>query len=272
MSRQSTAPQKVSSTAKRAASKILRKAKCTTIDIAIILGSGWSVPEKSIGRELCKIRSEEVPGFYSTPVEGHSGTIRVVRLLSGKSALIIGARTHLYQNKGPKAVAHPVRVAAVCGAQTIILTNGAGSIRREWSPGSTVLIADQINLTAQTPLDGSAFVDLTDLYSRRLRDIAKRINPNLEEGVYVQFRGPQYETPAEVQMARIMGGHIVGMSTALEAVAARELHMEVLGLSLITNLAAGISSSKLDHQEVLETGLKSADETSSLLARILEVL
>ena len=257
---------------KVAASRILRASKCESIEIAIILGSGWKALESSVGKELVKFRAEKLPGFHSTNVQGHSGTVRVVRLSSGKSALLVGSRTHLYQNRGPQAVAHPIRVAAACGARTIILTNAGGAIENSWIPGTTVLISDHINLTSETPLDGSVFVDLTNLYSKRLRDIAKTIEPGLEEGVYVQFRGPQYETPAEVQMAKIFGGHIVGMSTSLEASAARESGMEVLGLSLITNLAAGISQSKLDHKEVLEAGLRSASFTSSLLARILEKL
>jgi len=185
---------------------------------------------------------------------------------------VIGARTHLYQDKGVRAVAHGVRVAAACGAKVMILTNGAGGIKEQWSPGTAVLISDHINLTASSPLEGATFVDLTDLYSTRLREVAQSIEPTLEEGVYVQFRGPQYETPAEVQMAKAIGGHIVGMSTAIEAIAAREAGMEVLGLSLITNLAAGISSHPLSHQEVVDAGINAEKAISELLAKIVLAL
>ena len=135
-----------------------------------------------------------------------------------------------------------------------------------------MLISDHLNLTASSPLEGATFIDLTDLYSSRLRDIARTIDPTLDEGVYVQFRGPHYETPAEVQMAKVMGGHIVGMSTALEAIAAREAGMEVLGLSLITNLAAGVSPEPLSHKEVIEAGQIAEPVISALLAQIVAAL
>jgi purine-nucleoside phosphorylase len=152
------------------------------------------------------------------------------------------------------------------------LTNGAGGIKEHWKPGTPVLISDHINLTANSPLEGATFVDLTDLYSSRLRDLARTVDETLDDGVYVQFRGPHYETPAEVQMAKIMGGHIVGMSTALEAIAARQSGMEILGLSLITNLAAGIQKTPLSHAEVLEAGREAESRISDLLARIIAKL
>ena len=154
----------------------------------------------------------------------------------------------------------------------MILTNGAGGIRETWSPGTPVLISDHINLTADSPLEGATFVDLTDLYSLRLRELARTVDGDLDEGVYCQFRGPHYETPAEVQMAKTIGGHIVGMSTALEAIAARQAGMEVLGMSLITNLAAGIQKTPLSHQEVIQAGRDAESTISSLLARIVAAL
>jgi purine-nucleoside phosphorylase len=154
----------------------------------------------------------------------------------------------------------------------MVLTNGAGGIKKSWSPGTPVLISDHINLTAASPLEGATFIDLTDLYSERLRTVAKITDPSLDEGVYVQFRGPHYETPAEVQMAKAMGGHIVGMSTALEAIAAREAGMEILGLSLITNLAAGISPHPLSHQEVIDAGKSAEPVIGALLAKIVHAL
>jgi purine-nucleoside phosphorylase len=169
-------------------------------------------------------------------------------------------------------VVHSVRTAAAAGATTMILTNGAGGFKPTWHPGQPVLISDHINLTADSPLEGATFVDLTDLYSSRLRDLARTVDPGLDDGVYVQFRGPHYETPAEVQYAKTIGGHIVGMSTALEAIAAREAGMEILGLSLITNLAAGISKDKLSHAEVIQAGKDAEAELGGLLARIVEKL
>jgi len=150
----------------------------------------------------------------------------------------------------------------------MILTNGAGGIRETWTPGTPVLISDHINLTADSPLEGATFVDLTDLYTLRLRDLARTVAPDLDEGVYTQFRGPHYETPAEVQMAKTIGGDIVGMSTALEAIAARQAGMEILGMSLITNLAAGIQKTPLSHEEVLEAGKNAEARIGALLAKI----
>jgi purine-nucleoside phosphorylase len=191
-----------------------------------------------MGETVAEIPATEVRGFSAPAVEGHVGTLRSVLLPDGSHALIIGARTHFYEGHGVRRVVHSVRTAAAAGAEVMVLTNGAGGIKSHWSPGTPVLISDHLNLTAASPLEGATFIDLTDLYSQRLRDLARSVTPDLDEGVYVQFRGPHYETPAEVQMAKTMGGHIVGMSTALEAIAAREAGMEVLGFSLITNLAA----------------------------------
>jgi purine-nucleoside phosphorylase len=154
----------------------------------------------------------------------------------------------------------------------MILTNGAGGIKEHWTPGTPVLISDHLNLTADSPLEGATFIDLTDLYSARLRELARSIDPSLDEGVYCQFRGPHYETPAEVQMAKTIGGHIVGMSTALEAIAAREAGMEILGMSLVTNLAAGIQTTPLSHEEVIEAGRTAEPVISKLLADIVDAL
>lgn len=211
-------------------------------------------------------------GFSKPALEGHVGTLRSIRTPDGKNVLVIGARTHYYEDHGVRRVVHSVRTAAATGAKIMVLTNGAGGIRETWKPGQPVLISDHINLTADSPLEGATFIDLTDLYAKRLRDIARSIDPSLDEGVYTQFRGPHYETPAEVQMAKHIGGHIVGMSTALEAIAAREAGMEILGFSLITNLAAGIQQTPLSHAEVIEAGREAEPVISALLARVVEAL
>jgi purine-nucleoside phosphorylase len=258
--------------AQNSAEIIAERTLVSTHDVALTLGSGWGKSADLLGETTAVIQAEEIPGFSSSGVPGHSGTIRSVAMPDGRNALIIGARTHYYENKGVNAVVHSVRTAAACGAKIMVLTNGAGGIKDAWTPGQPVLISDHINLTANSPLEGANFIDLTDLYSRRLRDVARRVDSSLDEGVYVQFRGPHYETPAEVQMAKAMGGDIVGMSTALEAIAAREAGMEVLGLSLITNLAAGISPNPLSHQEVIDAGKSAEPVISRLLADIVHSL
>jgi len=241
-------------------------------DIALTLGSGWAKAADLIGETTATIPAPEIVGFSKPALVGHVGTLRSILLPSGKRALVIGARTHFYEGHGVRRVVHSVRTAAATGATTMILTNGAGGIRESWTPGTPVLISDHINLTAASPLEGATFIDLTDLYAKRLRDLARTVAPELDEGVYTQFRGPHYETPAEVQMAKAIGGHIVGMSTALEAIAAREAGMDILGMSLITNLAAGISSEPLSHAEVLQAGRDAEPVISALLARIVAQL
>jgi purine-nucleoside phosphorylase len=258
--------------AARAAAEIAERTGVERHDIALTLGSGWAKAADLIGETTATLPASEITGFSRPALSGHVGTLRSILLPSGKRALVIGARTHYYEGHGVRRVVHSVRTAAATGATTMILTNGAGGIRETWTPGSPVLISDHINLTADSPLEGATFIDLTDLYSKRLRDLARSIDPSLDEGVYCQFRGPHYETPAEVQMAKAIGGHIVGMSTALEAIAARQAGMEILGMSLITNLAAGIQKTPLSHAEVLEAGAAAEPVISALLARIVAAL
>ena len=258
--------------AREAAAQIAEKTGVAQHDIGLTLGSGWGKAAELMGETTATIDAAEITGFSASAVVGHSGTLRSILLPSGKRALVIGARTHYYEGHGVRRVAYSVRTAAACGATTMVLTNGAGGIKPNWRPGTPVLISDHINLTADSPLEGATFIDLTDLYSSRLRDLARTVDSSLDDGVYVQFRGPHYETPAEVQMAKVLGGHIVGMSTALEAIAARQAGMEVLGLSLITNLAAGISENPLSHKEVLEAGAAAEGRISELLARIVDKL
>lgn len=248
------------------------------IDIALVLGSGWGEASSFLGEQVAEVAADDVPGFSSSGVPGHSGTLRVIRYSSDtgahvgsdKHALVLGARTHYYESKGVRRVAHGVRTAAAAGAKRVVLTNGCGGLRPEWGPGTPVLISDHINLTGDSPLEGATFVDLTDLYSTALRDVARSVDPSLDDGVYVQFRGPHYETPAEVQMAKRIGGDLVGMSTALEAIAARHAGLEVLGISLVTNLAAGISDAPLSHEEVLEAGQQAGPRIGALLAEIVK--
>ena len=260
-----------------AAEVIAERSGSSRHDLALVLGSGWGQTGDLIGKTLATIENADVPGFAKAAVAGHSDVMRSVAI-GGKDrrALVYGTRTHLYEGHGVRSVVHAVRTAAAAGCRTIVLTNGCGGLNPAWAPGTPVLIRDHLNLTAASPVEGANFVDLTDLYSRRLRELARTVAPDLEEGVYVQFRGPHYETPAEVQMAKILGGDLVGMSTTLEAIAARQCRMEVLGLSLVTNLAAGIpreaggapSETPLSHAEVLEAGQAAAERCGHLLSAV----
>ncbi|HEU4513332.1 MAG TPA: purine-nucleoside phosphorylase [Nocardioidaceae bacterium] len=236
-------------------------------DVALVMGSGWLPAVDALGEVVAEVSSTDLPGFAPPAVEGHAGKVRSVR--SGdKNLLVFLGRTHLYEGLGVRPVVHGVRTAAAAGCQVVVLTNGCGGLDPSWEPGTPVLISDHINLTSASPIEGAKFVDLTDLYSPRLRDLCREVDPSLSEGVYVQLRGPHYETPAEIGMVRAIGGHLVGMSTTLEAIAAREAGMEVLGLSLVTNLAAGISGEPLNHEEVLEAGKAAASRMGQLLGSI----
>ncbi|WRS29150.1 purine-nucleoside phosphorylase [Actinomycetaceae bacterium MB13-C1-2] len=259
--------------AEKAARAIREHSGVDKYDIALVLGSGWGGAAELIGETIAELPAAEVPGFQAPAVAGHGATMRTIRVKgTDKIALVLGSRTHFYEGKGLRAVAHGVRTAAALGAEQMVLTNGCGGLNPEWKPGQVVLIRDHINLTSESPIEGANFVDLTDLYSQRLRDVAHTVDGTLPEGVYVQFRGPHYETPAEVKMAGIIGGDLVGMSTTLEAIAAREAGLEVLGLSLMTNLAAGISDAPLSHQEVIEAGAEAAPRIAGLLANIVQQL
>jgi purine-nucleoside phosphorylase len=236
-------------------------------DVALVMGSGWLPAVDALGEATADIATTDLPGFAAPAVAGHAGRIRSVR--SGdKQLLVFLGRTHFYEGLGVRAVVHGVRTAAAAGCRTIVLTNGCGGLKETWTPGTPVLISDHINLTATSPIEGAHFVDLTDLYSPRLRALCRQVEPDLDEGVYVQLRGPHYETPAEIGMVRAIGGHLVGMSTTLEAIAAREAGMEVLGISLVTNLAAGITGEPLNHAEVLEAGNAAATRMGALLGAI----
>lgn len=256
-----------------AAAKLAELTGVERHDIALVLGSGWLPAVDALGEATAEIDTTDLPGFHAAGVVGHSGKIRSIRSTDAdgvdRHLLVFLSRTHFYEGKGVAAVVHPIRTAAAAGCSAIVLTNGCGGLKEGWQPGQPVLISDHINLTAASPLEGATFVDLTDLYSTRLRGIVQGVEP-LDEGVYAQFRGPHYETPAEVRMAGIIGADIVGMSTALEAIAAREAGMEVLGLSLITNAAAGITGQALDHAEVVEAGRAAETRLAELLRRIVE--
>ena len=253
--------------AEQAAEQLAQATGVERHDLALVLGSGWLPAAEMLGEAVAEVATTDLPGFSAAAVAGHSGKIRSIRA-GDKNLLVFLSRTHYYEGKGVGAVVHGVRTAAAAGCRTIVLTNGCGGLNPARSAGTPVLIKDHINLTGASPLVGATFVDLTDLYSARLRGIARELDPSLDEGVYVQFPGPHYETPAEVRMAGIIGGDLVGMSTTLEAIAAREAGMEILGISLVTNLAAGIGDQPLNHEEVLEAGRAAAARMGGLLSRL----
>jgi purine-nucleoside phosphorylase len=255
-----------------AASALLERFDIPQLDVAFVLGSGWSAAADDLGQPLGSCELAELPGFAKPTVIGHGGALRLTSTPSRKIAAIFTGRTHLYEGHGVDQVVHGVRTAICAGANVIVLTNGCGGLNPEWVPGTTVLIRDYINLTGSSPLIGARFIDMSLPYSTRLRNLARSVDPDLPEGVYVQFRGPQFESPAEVRMAGTLGGDLVGMSTTLETIAARELGAEVLGISLVTNLAAGISAEPLSHEDVLLAGREAAPRLRQLLKGIAATL
>ncbi|MEW2394456.1 purine-nucleoside phosphorylase [Streptomyces sp. NPDC046862] len=254
-----------------AAARLRELTGAETHDVALVMGSGWAPAVEALGAPETEFQVTDLPSFPPPAVEGHGGKVRSYRI-GDKRALVFLGRTHYYEGHGVSAVVHGVRTAVAAGCKTVVLTNGCGGLRETMRPGQPVLISDHINLTATSPIVGANFVDLTDLYSPRLRALCKEIDPTLEEGVYAQFTGPHYETPAEIRMARVIGADLVGMSTVLEAIAAREAGAEVLGISLVTNLAAGMTGEPLNHEEVLQAGRDSATHMGALLTRVLSRL
>jgi purine-nucleoside phosphorylase len=265
--------------AEAAARVLADRTRVPAHDLAVILGSGWRPAADQLGevradvlfpaeaQGTVEVPMAELPGFAAPTVAGHGGTIRSLRV-GEKNVLVVLGRTHLYEGRGVATVVHGVRTAAAAGCRAVVLTNAAGCLREGIVVGAPVLISDHLNLTGTSPLVGANFVDLTDLYSARLRGIARELDPSMVEGVYASLPGPHFETPAEIRMLRTLGADLVGMSTALEAIAARAAGVEVLGLSLVTNLAAGITGEPLNHEEVLEAGRLAAGRMGELLREL----
>ncbi|TDC47205.1 purine-nucleoside phosphorylase [Actinomadura sp. KC345] len=255
--------------AESAADELRARTSLDSFDVALVMGSGWVPAADALGEPAADLPVTDLPGFAPPAVEGHAGRVRVVEI-GGHRALVFLGRTHLYEGRGVDAVVHPVRTALAAGVTTMVLTNAAGGLRPEHQKvGDPVLISDHLNLTGANPLTGATFLDLTEAYSGRLRALAREVDPTLPEGVYAAFRGPTYETPAEIRMLRTLGADMIGMSTVLETVAARRGGADVLGISLVTNIAAGLSDALLDHEEVLAAGRASAGRMGALLATVL---
>jgi purine-nucleoside phosphorylase len=232
-----------------------------------------------LGEAVAEVAAADLGGFPAATVSGHAGTVRSVHTPRGRPVLVFLGRVHAYEGHDPATVVHGVRTAHAAGCHTIVLTNAAGGIREDFGVGQPVLMADHLNLTGGSPVAGplaggvpARFVDLTEAYSIRLRALAREVDPSLPEGVYAGLPGPHYETPAEIRMLRTLGADLVGMSTVWEAIAARHLGLEVLGLSLVTNPAAGLGATPLDHTEVLEAGRRSAERMGDLLAAVVDRL
>jgi purine-nucleoside phosphorylase len=254
--------------ARRAAHSIREQTGVDRHDVAIVLGSGWSPALTELGSPTVVLAQADIPGFAPPRAVGHPGELLSVRIGEHR-VLVLAGRVHAYEGHDLSHVVHPVRAACAAGAAIVVLTNAAGGLRTDMRVGQPVLISDHLNLTARSPLVGAQFVDLTDAYALRLRRLAREADPELTEGVYAGLPGPHYETPAEIRMLRTLGADLVGMSTVHETIAARAAGAEVLGISLVTNLAAGITGAPLSHADVVTAGAASASRIGALLASII---
>ena len=244
--------------------------------VAIVLGSGLG-PLADAVTEAIRIPYAEIPGFHDPTVPGHKGEL-VCGTLGGKTVLCQSGRFHAYEGHSADVTALPVRMFGAVGIDTVILTNAAGGVNPRFGPGTLMLIADHINLTGRNPLVGPArpgetrFPDMTNAYDKELKALARKVAQErgvaLAEGVYVGLLGPTYETPAEVKFIATLGGDAVGMSTVLEVIAARARGMKCLGISTVTNAAAGISATELNHNEVMEVAARVGKDLGRLVEGI----
>lgn len=273
--------------AEAAAAVIAEAGGRSSHDVVLVLGSGWSEVVTGLADpgSAVTIPVQDLPGFVAPSASGHRGIVTSC-LVDGVPLLAVAGRTHLYEGRGMDPVVHPASVAAAVGARVLVLTNAAGGLRDDLAVGDLVLIRDHLNLMGRSPLTGPLFVDLVDAYSPRLRaaaseaiaavdadeaagSTAERAGSRPPEGVYAAMPGPQYETPAEIGMLRTLGADLVGMSTVPETIAARGLGLDVVAVSLVTNLAAGVTGQPLDHTEVLAAGTAgSARLTGALRALV----
>ncbi len=262
---------------KKAAS-VVRRA-CGKADIGIVLGSGLGgFGDALIGAR--RIAYSDIPGFPVSTVEGHAGEF-ATGTLRDKRVIIMSGRFHSYEGYGMDSVTMPIRVMSLLGVRTLILTNAAGGVNTDFAPGDLMLITDYLNMSGRNPLRGKnldafgpRFPDMTDAYSRELRAMAlekaTQLNITLQQGVYCWMNGPSFETPAEIRMLRLLGADAVGMSTVPETIVARHSGMRVLGVSSITNMAAGVLDEPINHEEVLAMGERTREKFSSLLDAIID--
>lgn len=255
--------------ADRAARVLADRTGADRHDVALVLGSGWTAAAEALGEPVADLALLELPDFRAPAAPGHLGRVRSYDL-DGRRVLAFLGRTHLYEGHGPSAVVHAVRTAATAGCSTAILTSANGSLRADWPPGTGVVLTDHLNLTAVSPLSGAHFVDLTAVYSARLRAIAHSGDDDLVDGVYAMLGGPHYETQAEARMIRALGADVIGMSTVLEAIAARAEDMEVLGLSVVTTVEIG--GPPIDPAEVIAIAERAATRLGATIASVIRQL
>jgi purine-nucleoside phosphorylase len=249
--------------------------------VAIVLGSGLGSFAERIEQPV-SIPYPEIPHFPRPTVEGHSGRL-VVGTVAGTPVAVMQGRVHAYEGYSPEEVTFPVRVLGRLGITTLVVTNAAGGVRLDLQQGQLVLLSDHINLTGRNPVAGPnderlgpRFFDMTDSYAKRLRLLAHnagaRHGMSLPEGVYLGLSGPSFETPAEIRAFRSLGADLVGMSTVHEIIVARHMGIEVLGISCVTNMAAGILDQPINHLEVMETGARAQEQLTTLLVELLPAL
>lgn len=260
------------------AAQFIRARIDAEVSVGIVLGSGLGAFAEDLV-EPVSIRYDQIPGFAQATVEGHAGRL-VIGLVEGVTVAAMQGRFHFYEGYSLEDVTFPIRVMKLLGVRTLILTNAAGSLNTELSPGSLMVISDHINLMGVNPLIGPnddrfgpRFPDLTTTYDPALQTIvieeAQTVNVEIRRGIYASLSGPSYETPAEIHMVRTLGADAVGMSTVPEAIVARHMDMQVIGISCITNLAAGVSNRPVDHSQVIATGERVRVQFTELIRRVI---
>ncbi len=264
-----------------AATDEIRRKSHIVPHIALILGSGLGVLADEV-RDAISVGYDEIPNIPRSTAPGHAGKL-VLGTLEGTRVAVLSGRPHLYEGYTAAEIAFPVRVMRSLGAEIVLITNAAGGINREYRAGDLMLITDHINLTGQNPLIGPhqpdigpRFPDMSNAYSPALRDVAlrtaERSGVPLQEGVYLGLTGPNFETPAEIRMARTLGADAVGMSTVLEVIAAIHCGLQVLGISCITNMAAGVLSQTISEREVFQTAEQTLPRFAQLLHQLVREL
>ena len=251
--------------ARQAADRIAELTGRASHDALVVLGSGWGPAAGAFGDPVATFDMTAVPGFLAPVAEGHVGEIRSYDI-AGVATLVYLGRTHLYEGHGLRPVVHGIRAARACGVRLAVLTNANGSLRDDWELGRPVLVSDHLNVTATSPLEGARFVDLTDAWSPRLRELARSVDPSLAEGVYAWLRGPHYETWAEAGWLRSVGADLLGMSTVPEAIAAREEDVELVGISTVTAVEGAPAG--IDPSEVVAIAERTASRCGPLLAEL----
>lgn len=255
--------------AREAAGVVAQRTGVPRHDALVVLGSGWAGAVDALGEPVAAVDVRDVPGFLAPVAPGHPGRI-VSTLLGDLRVLVVLGRTHLYEGHGPDAVVHGVRTAAAAGCRTALLTNASGALRSDWPAGTGVVVTDHLNLGGAFPLTGPRFVDLTDAYVPRLRNLAHAAAPDLAQGVYALLRGPHFETVAEARMLRTLGADLVGMSTVAEVIAARELGLDVLALSVVASVEPlDYGAPGVDPDEVVRIAAAAATRLGPVLATVL---